>query len=209
MELLEPASVVDLGCGLGTWLSVFAELGVEDVLGIDGEYVDRSALAIPADRFLARDLTRPLELPRTFDLAVSLEVAEHLPPDAAQTLVDSLTRHAPAVLFSAAIPGQDGVDHVNTQWPSYWRGLFLPRGYRAVDCIRPRIWDDEDVEFWYRQNLLLFVRSDVLETRPPLLAEAQMRRPLDLVHPFHWLRVLHQAHLDLEAARASTTEESG
>ena len=196
LELLAPSSVVDLGCGLGAWLRAFLELGVEDVLGVDGDYVDRDMLAIPADRFLAHDLSQPLDLSRTFDLAVSLEVAEHLPPEAAQTLVDSLTHHAPAVLFSAAIPGQDGVGHVNTRWPSYWRGLFLPRGYRVVDCLRHRIWDDEEIEFWYRQNLLLFVRADILEAHPELLSEAQLERPLDLVHPFHWLRVLEQARLD-------------
>lgn len=209
VDLLRPASVVDVGCGLGSWLSVFREHGADDVLGIDGDYVDRDSLAIPFERFVTHDLTQPVELGRTFDLAVSLEVAEHLPPEAAQTLVDSLARLAPAILFSAAIPEQDGVGHVNTQWPSYWRALFAPRGFRPVDCIRHRIWENDEVEFWYRQNMLLFAQAEVVETNAALRAEAQLQRPLDLVHPAHWSQVTHQARLDRDAAARALGGESG
>jgi SAM-dependent methyltransferase len=208
VDLLAPASVVDVGCGLGTWLSVFREHGVEDVVGVDGAYVDRDSLAIPADRFLARDLTEPLDLGRSFDLAVSLEVAEHLPERAAQTFVDSLARLAPAILFSAAIPEQDGAGHVYGQWPSFWRGLFAPRGLRLVDCVRTEIWSNDAVEFWYRQNMLLFVQPEVVEGRTHLQAELSVRRPLDVVHPAHWSQVMHQARLDREAAARASSAES-
>src|SRR5436190_19968909 len=76
MELVRPASVLDVGCGLGTWLAAFAEAGVADFLGMDGDYVDRAKLKIPAERFRAADLTNPPSPGRTFDLAVCLEVAE-------------------------------------------------------------------------------------------------------------------------------------
>lgn len=207
LDLLAPSSVVDVGCGLGTWLRVFREHGVEDVVGVDGDYVVRAGLSIPPDRFVAHDLAQPLELGRTFDLAVSLEVAEHLPEAAAQTFVDSLSRLAPAILFSAAVPSQDGVNHVNTQWPTYWRALFAPRGFRLVDYVRPLIWENGDVEFWYRQNVLLFAQPEVVEAHPVLATEAQVRRPLDVIHPAHWSQVMHQARLDREAA-GGITEES-
>src|SRR5438046_10610902 len=99
MKLTQPTSVVDLGCGIGTWLAVFAEHNVGDYVGIDGDYVDRSQLLIPPERFLSGDLSEPVELNRRFDLAVSLEVAEHLPAASARVLVASLTGLPPVVLF--------------------------------------------------------------------------------------------------------------
>lgn len=169
-------SVVDVGCGVGTWAGVFARFGVE-VLGVDGDYVDRSALEIPADSFVAHDLTDPLDLGRRFDLAVCLEVGEHLPPESAETLVASLVAASDRVLFSAAIPGQGGTDHVNEQWPSYWADLFAEHNYRAFDAIRPMVWWDDEVEVFYRQNILVFARGNALiEPQTGLL---------DAVHPEH------------------------
>ena len=184
MDLVRPTSVVDVGCGLGTWLAAFAELGVADVLGVDGGYVDRAKLKVPADRFRPVDLTRPPALGRTFDLAVCLEVAEHLPPAAAAGLVGLLTDAAPAVLFSAAAPGQGGTDHVNERWPGYWRGLFADRGFARLDPVRPRVWRDRRVEWWYQQNVFLFVREATLADRPALRAEYEAARdfPFELVH---------------------------
>ena len=145
LELVRARSVVDVGCGDGTWLSVFREHGVEDVRGIDGDYVDRAELQIPRERFHPHDLTRPLELGHTFDLAVSLEVAEHLPPESADDFVTSLTRHAPIVLFSAAAPYQGGQNHVNEQWPAYWAARFASADtFRSIasagDCGPIRTW---------------------------------------------------------------------
>ena len=196
LEILRPRSVVDLGCGTGAWLSVFKEYGVEDVLGIDGDYVDRESLLIPHEQFVAHDLAQPVQLERRFDLAMSLEVAEHLAPESADVLIDSLVALAPAVLFSAAIPEQDGAHHVNTQWPHYWRERFKARGFELVDCIRPQIWENDQVEFWYRQNTLVFARPDVIDASATLRAEVGVRRPLDLVHPVHWSQVTYQSRLD-------------
>jgi hypothetical protein len=185
MELLAPTSVCDVGCGVGTWVSVFRENGVEDVLGIDSEDVPLDRLEIPADRFLARDLSEGVELDRRFDLAVSLEVAEHLPPESAPGFVQSLAKLAPAVLFSAALPAQGGRNHVNEQWPEYWEAQFNGLGFVTVDCIRPRIWMEQGIRFWYRQNIILFVSPSVLESRPELRAEEERTRswPRSVVHP--------------------------
>ena len=188
VQLLHPRSVVDVGCGTGTWLKVFEEQGVSDFCGLDGEYVD-ATLEIPADRFVAADLRRGVKLDRRFDLAVSLEVAEHLPEEAAAGFVQSLTQLAPVVMFSAAIPHQGGIGHVNEQWPEYWQELFGQSGFLAVDCIRPKIWENPDVRVWYAQNTLLFVEQAHLETQPELKREYECLRdrPLSIVHPtlFH------------------------
>lgn len=189
LELTHPESVVDIGCATGTWLAVFTEHGVSDVFGVDGGYVDAASLSVPRERFLTRDLARPLELERRFDLALALEVAEHLPRECAETFVSSLTGLAPVVLFSAAIPGQGGTNHVNEQWPSYWAALFAERGYVHVDCLRRRLWHDEAVAYWYAQNALFYVASDELPRRPGLAAlyDPDERTPLALVHPQRYM----------------------
>ena len=190
VELLHPTSIVDVGCGRGTWLHAFSDLGVADVVGVDGPHVEPSDLEIPADHFLARDLREPLDLGRRFDLVISLEVAEHLAPDLGSTFVDSLTRHGNAVLFSAAIPLQGGAGHVNEQWQSHWAAEFARHGFVPVDAIRSAVWCDPDVAFWYAQNMLLYVRDTTSNDRMP--APESTARRLDVVHPDHYLRQRHE-----------------
>ncbi len=189
IDLVHPRSVVDVGCGVGTWLSVFRELGVEDVFGIDGGHVNGNMLEIPEDRFLAFDLTRPLRLERSFDLVVSLEVAEHLSADAAGLYVHTLTRLGPIIVFSAAIPFQEGLHHVNEEWPDYWCDHFLGRGFAPIDCIREKVWQDDRVEWWYAQNTLMFATEEALEESDALSRARQMTRhsQLSLVHPGKYL----------------------
>lgn len=181
LDLVGPVrSVLDVGCGIGTWLAAFAEAGVADLVGVDGDYVDRSQLLMAPDAFVPHDLGEPLHLGRTFDLVVSLEVAEHVSADRAATFVTSLCDHAgEAVLFSAAPPGQGGKHHVNEQWPSYWIPRFAERGFQAFDVVRPRVWENQRVEWWYRQNTLLFARGAVAER----IAGADTVRLVDVVHP--------------------------
>ncbi len=189
LELVPATSALDVGCGIGTWLAVLRDLDVRDVVGIDGDYVDRGMLQIPADRFVPLDLAAPFDLGRPFDLALSMEAAEHLPAEAADGFVASLVRHAPAILFSAAVPGQGGTDHVNEQWPDYWAEKFAQHGFAAVDAIRPQVWADPDVEVWYAQNAILYLRED--RVRESLQSHAvRDLGSLSVVHPrlFDWRR---------------------
>lgn len=185
-DLVRPKTVLDVGCGEGWWAQGFADMGCE-VIGVDGDYVASSPLG---DRFLPHDLTGPLpeHLWQRFDLAVCLEVAEHLPYSRAESFVDDLCHCAPIVLFSAAIPGQGGTGHVNEQWPDYWVDLFAEMGYECTGALRWPIWNDARVENWYRQNLMLAVNVDV---EIPAVTEL-LRSPLapmwPVVHP-----VLYQA----------------
>lgn len=163
---LRPESVLDLGCGRGVWLNEWSRAGVGTVLGVDGDYVRRDQLNVPQDAFLAADLTRPLPLTRRFDLAQSLEVGEHLPLSAAETLVDGLTRAADIVLFSAAVPGQGGEHHINEQPLAFWQDLFRARGYVAYDCLRPHLAQDRRIAPWYRYNAVLYVNAAGRATLP-------------------------------------------
>ena len=179
VEKLNPHSVLDVGCGIGTWLKVFKDHGVNLLKGIDGDYLDRNLLKkyIEEKDFIEMDISRPFNLGVTFDLILSLEVAEHLPEIAAEDFVSSLILHGNNILFSAAIPNQGGQNHLNEQWPTYWAEKFKIRGYEAYDIIRPHIWTDKRIDIFYRQNILLFSKS-LLPFPKAIL--------LDVVLPEYW-----------------------
>jgi SAM-dependent methyltransferase len=198
LEVFEPGSAFDVGCGVGTWLSVIEQSGVQDVVGVDGDYVDRSMLKIAPDRFVAADLRKPLPVSRTFDLAMCLEVAEHLPEAAGEALVRQLTALAPVVVFSAAIPGQAGTDHINEQWQDYWRARFAAEGFAAYDVIRPRIWNDDRIEFWYRQNIICYIKRGH-PSADGLTAVAD-DASLNFVHPALFRQACRQADMFLSKA---------
>jgi SAM-dependent methyltransferase len=179
LEIVKPASVIDIGCGTGNWLAIAHELGVRDILGIDGPWV-KAQLAIPAEKFIEHDLSTPLKLDRRFDLALSLEVAEHLPASAARGFVQGLCDAADVALFSAAIPGQGGRRHVNEQWPAYWAELFEECGYQCYDFLRPRIWNNPRVTWHYAQNSMIFARAGYR------YSFGEPATPLPLVHPVLW-----------------------
>jgi SAM-dependent methyltransferase len=157
LEILEPDSIVDLGCGRGAWLKVASHLGVTRLVGIDGPWVTSADLMIDASCFRPTDFTKEAipDLERRFDLAICCEVLEHVSPEIARTMIDWLCRNSRAVLFSAAIPGQGGRNHINEDWMSNWVGLFSARNFDAYDIIRPRVWSDQDVADFYRQNCIL------------------------------------------------------
>jgi SAM-dependent methyltransferase len=180
-------SVLDVGCGRGAWLAVWRELGVA-VHGVDGAYVDARALLVPAEHFTGVDLARPFALGRRFDLVQCLEVAEHLPPAAAEGLVSSLCAHGDAVLFSAAPPGQGGEHHVNERPYTYWRELFRAHGYELFDPYRAALAGRADVEPWYRYNTFLYVQSArVTEALERFRVPAE-RAPVDVAPPLYRFR---------------------
>ncbi len=174
LELTGAKSVADVGCGLGTWLSVAAESGAR-VRGFDGDYVDRQWLRIDQTDFT--DLSHRVHSDESFDLSMSLEVAEHLPEHRAATFVEDLCKLAPVVFFSAAQPGQGGTNHINEQYLDYWVALFEKQGYELIDCIRPKFWDAPLV-FCSQQNGVIFAKPGMLADQ-----ERGPRMPLQAVHP--------------------------
>lgn len=165
-----PSSLLDVGCGTGVWLRAALDLGIEDVWGIDGVRLPPEMLHVSADRILIRDLRGSWAMDRRFDLVLCLEVAEHLPPDDAPSLIEQLTRHGDRIFFSAANVWQGGQHHVNCEWPAYWQALFNRQGFVCRDSLRWRIWDRSEIEPWYRQNLFLAERDPAaagLESRIP------------------------------------------
>jgi SAM-dependent methyltransferase len=186
-QMLHPQSVVDVGCGIGSWLSVWADLGVDRLLGIDGEYVQPADLLISPAQFLSMNLEEPdTSLQARFDLVESLEVAEHLTEDKAAVFVEFLCSLGPVVLFSAAIPHQGGVHHVNEQWPEYWAELFARQGYRVIDGIRPRVWNNPKVVYYYAQNSFLYVQESRMDLIEKINFQPLESEPLARVHPRKW-----------------------
>jgi SAM-dependent methyltransferase len=167
-------SVLDVGCGAAAWLRAHQEAGVDDILGLDGDYLDPALLLIDPARFRPTDITQPLDLGRRFDLVQCLEVAEHVPAPAGPALVDNLTRHGDHILFSAAVPGQGGKGHINERPLGYWRDLFAGRGFRAFDYLRPRIAHQDEIEWWYRYNTLLYVADAAVEALPAEVRRTQI-----------------------------------
>lgn len=180
---------MDVGCGIGTWLRRWREIGVADVWGIDGGHIAREQLLFESAHFLAMDLSNPQNpFKRQFDLAESLEVGEHIPERSSRRFVEMLCELAPIVLFSAAIPHQGGTLHVNEQWPEYWARLFSDRGFLAFDVLRPSAWRNEAIAYYYAQNAILYVRSDVAAREPTFRDNRHLfvTQPMALVHPRKW-----------------------
>lgn len=183
-EMLHPKNVIDVGCGIGTWLSVFFENGC-DVTGIDGDYVNRKSLLIKKEQFTPFNLEKRINSNKKYDLAISLEVAEHLPESRAISFVEDLTHLSDTILFSAAIIGQEGTNHVNCQMQQYWADLFQKFNYSAVDCIRPIFWnaDTSEIASHYINNTILYVKQAHLHD----LNLSETKSSLNIIHPSVYL----------------------
>jgi hypothetical protein len=176
----------DFGCGVGTWLSVLQEYGVQYIDGFDGTWVPDEYLRIPKDSFHKINFEEGIILKKRYDLAISLEVAEHLSEKIADKFIALLTSASDFILFSAAIPFQGGDNHINEQWPNYWNSLFNKNGYIAIDFLRRNIWNETSIPYWYKQNTILFVNKekiDILKVDNHELYDY----PLSLVHPEKWI----------------------
>lgn len=178
-KFIQPASVVDVGCGRGMWLKAAGELGATRLLGLDGSWNRQELMSDPAIRFRATDLNQPFKI-EPHDIAMSLEVAEHLREDAAEGFVASLASAADVIVFGAAFYGQGGTEHINEQPLSYWVELFAAQGFDAFDVFRPTFWTDSRIPFWYRQNTMVYVRQGNAKSAA---FQGMEPRFIDCVHP--------------------------
>ena len=184
-SLVDFNSVIDFGCGVGCWLKAFGEYKqISNIKGLDGEWLRGKELLIDRDLVEYRDLSKEIRLDNRYDLVVSVEVAEHLPENAADIFIDNLTNAGNLILFSAAIPWQGGTGHINEQWPEYWENKFSARSFDCYDVIRPLCWDKDEAGI-YRQNLMLYIkRSEAEKYHKVLQAEKNTKAMRNVVAPF-------------------------
>jgi SAM-dependent methyltransferase len=185
-RFFQPRSVLDVGCGRGAWLKVCHDLGSTALFGFDGDWNSQSLMIDPTIKFQAIDLNKPFHLSEKVDLAMTLEVAEHLQPSSASQFVKSMTEASDRVLFSAAFAGQGGINHINEQPHSYWAEIFAALGFAPFDLFRARFWGEEKVCYWYRQNTFLYVKRDSVpyeQLKALGLSEIENVAFMDCVHP--------------------------
>lgn len=155
-----PASIVDMGCGAGGWLKAAGDLGANQLVGFDGYWNSQANMMDQKIKFTAIDLNESLGASERFDLAISLEVAEHLKPESSEGFVKSLTLLSDVVLFSAAYIGQGGTNHINERLHSDWATFFDKFDYAVFDLFRPVFWGNPEVDTCYAQNAFLYVKRD-------------------------------------------------
>jgi hypothetical protein len=173
LEKYNPASVIEFGCGVGAWGSVFIKYGITKYIGVDGSYINSNQLLFEKTFFQTQDLNESRFIER-HDLCICLETAEHLIEENARQLVSTLCNSADTVIFSAAIPSQSGTNHVNEQWQSYWAKIFQEFGYEPDTQLREELWLEGNVSWWYIQNLITYKKVNHIPCIPITL---------DIVHP--------------------------
>lgn len=190
-EAVKPKSVIDIGCGIGVWLSEFKKNGAVIINGIDGEWVLEQKLLINRNNIGIYDFEDkkgkvPFIDSKRYDLAVCLEMAEHVSSNRADYIVETLTKSADVIYFSGATPYSGGMHHVNEQWQSYWITKFSKKGFLVVDYIRPKVWDNRNVCYFYAEESFIFVKRERINDFPLLRKEMRDDIIYNLVHPIHF-----------------------
>ncbi len=162
-ETFHPKSVIDVGCGSGALLVALRKTGLRHLLGLDASEAGLDiARARGLDTYLFNLITGKWSRTDCFDIAISMETAEHLPETAAEHYVALLCSLAPVVIFTAAQPGQGGIGHLNEQPPSYWIELFKEYGLHPAEAIvsawQP-VWIAAGVANFYTRNLMIFQKE--------------------------------------------------
>lgn len=190
-NIYQPKTVADFGCGLGKWLVAAKECGAELIKGYDISEVDISDRDISLEEFIEADFREEIKFHHKYDLAISLEVAEHLPADSANVFVLSLVNASDVILFAAAIPFQGGMGHVNENWIEYWAQKFACHGYECYDIIRHKFWNDPSVTYFYRQNTVLFVK-DSISDKFKNQGFVPTKKPFSYIHPEMYIKAINR-----------------
>lgn len=165
VQQYNPESVIEFGCGNGNISRALASIGVT-VFALDG-YADPDFHEFSNITFVKADfndteaLGKQLKsMNKKFDVAVSLEVAEHLDPSVSDAFIDCITSVSDVVIFSAAVLEQGGDGHINCRPREYWHDQFTLKDFIVVDTIREQLKGKENVAIWYRLNTIDYVRKN-------------------------------------------------
>ena len=98
-QYYRPKNIIDVGCGSGSWLKAAGDMGVESLTGIDGKWLKREMLLSDDIKLITHDLDKSIPPSGNFELAISLEVAEHLPENRAESFIEDLCKLSNVILF--------------------------------------------------------------------------------------------------------------
>jgi hypothetical protein len=144
--ILHPATLVDVGCGIGDLVEAFRLRGVA-AWGVEGSEFSFPYRRVRKSLLLRMDLRKPQKLERNVsELALCFEVAEHIEPEYTEIFFDNLVMFSDSILFSSfAGESSHAVGHVNQNPMSFWCDQFKRRGYTKVEGIGDRMryeWSD-------------------------------------------------------------------
>jgi len=148
-------TVIDMWWWIWAFTKVFLDNGI-DAICVDWPWVNKNNLYIDEKYFIERDFEQYNVFWKKYDLAFSLEVAEHLQEKSAKNFVKTLCNCADYVIFSAAVPYQWWQNHINEQSPEYWKTLFENEWYEICDCLRILFRDNKKIPWWYKNNIFLY-----------------------------------------------------
>jgi len=189
-----PVVVTDIGCGGGEFLKeLYNHIEVGKTAGYDGKWAScftNPGAVLPTEYYFEWDIEKE-KVPEfvwddPVDLTFCLETLEHLTPEAGDRVLDYFEDHSNIVILSAGAPGQGGTDHINLQTPGYWAERMAERGFGCEDYLRPLLWENQAVSWWYSQNILFFYKDESnvdFDRICSYLDEAFNNGPLHYVHP--------------------------
>lgn len=180
-EFIHPNSVADIGCGTGTWGFTAEKIWGAQIFAFDRHRYDDCDMYISAEKYFQCDLRQKTRLGR-YDLAICVEVIEHIDQNYEDIVIDNLCACSDTLLFSGALPFQGGTGHINERPFSYWLEKFNMRGYTMIQDIRWSIWDQSDIEIWYRNNIMFLMKTTTKNKPTPY--------PVDIIHPQMLERIL-------------------
>lgn len=161
----QPKRIIDFGCGTGDLAKAFASRGVT-VEAIDG-YSTPDFSGYSNLRFTKVDLNNITatqtflnQLETKFDLAISIEVAEHLNPDVSSSFIEWMTSMADVIVFSAAVPSQDGDGHINCRSRSDWYQFIKQHNFVIADTLRQYFTSNSRLGLWHKLNIVDYVQKD-------------------------------------------------
>jgi SAM-dependent methyltransferase len=162
-EFPRARSLADIGCGTGGFAAEFQRRGLR-VVGCEYSAIGRRWAGRAGVRVVPFDAADPVQGPLPdgpYDVAISLEVAEHVPAPLADVLIAFIAGASGAIVFTAAHPGQGGTGHVNEQPKVYWIEKFAARGFAHDDAAAGRIaalLRERGVSNYLHQNMMVFRR---------------------------------------------------
>lgn len=150
-DVVRPNMVLDIGCGPGHFVYSMRDVGVH-CIGIDIDDRIRGKQHLLCENILYSKLVS--------DVAICLEVLEHIPEEDSDEVVDQIcTMFLDTLIFTAAQPGQGGVGHINCQPKDYWLKKFLRNGIRRNTLMEDTLkhyCQQGRYMGWFYNNLLVF-----------------------------------------------------